>query len=1164
MTTHFATLRRVASLALAFGLFVLGLCIAPPAQSANTCSAPGRDGPTYLAPTYFPGNSISVPAGTSSLLIGTARLDANASVTPLLPGDLVLVIQMQDGSFNNSNTSAFGDGSSGRGMTSLGEAGHYEFKTVLSNLAGIVTFTQPFAYSYTTLGATLSQGARRYQVIRVPQLSAVTISGTVTAPQWDGVTGGVYVIDVTGTLTLNGTIDVSGQGFRGGGAFTNGALIGSGVSDYANVSPLLPTVTPARGATKGEGIGGTPRFVGQQSSLLNGIVDLLVSGYPLGYDVGRGAPGNAGGGGDQHNAGGGGGGNVGSFASDGGGKGGFTYAPYSPVTIPFQTCTPFTSGGTTYYGCNGDGSRDVGGLGGAAISPTISRLIMGGGGGAGDSNNASDNPGTPQNNGGNGGGIIFVRAGAISGAGALKADGAAGQDSGKDGAGGGGAGGTIVVHTPGGSTGVTASARGGNGGRSGYLVANAGEMEGPGGGGGGGLVVTASGVSLASQVVTGGSAGTNSPTTTLSNVYGATAGSSGASNISAVIADPLGAACAPNVTVTKTSPGGLVTNTIAGTLIPYVITITNSGPGTADGVDLLDVLPTGLTLTTPVTALLNLGATGSTSPTNLATIAAPVIGTFSVPAGASVQLTFSATVAASVNGSVSNVGAARYLDPTRVVATAKTVVNSAAAVVTVLGTPSLAGSVYADVNHNTTLDTGESGTGVSGLYVKIAASVAGSCVAPATSAAAVDPTTGAYSIGAIATGSYCLILDNNNTLTDVTPSRPTGWVGTEAASGIRQVTVTTTALDPQNFGLYNGASLTGRVFTDNGAGSGTANDGIPNGGETGVAASTVNVLSGATTVTTTTTDGSGNYTLWIPAATTGSLAISGSLANATVATGGSAGTTGGTYARTSNATTFTVTAGQAYSGVNFGSVSANTLLPDGIQTAAPGSTASFAHAFTAGSAGTVTFSTASTPAPSTVLFNEALVRDSNCNGVADAGEPFVTAPIAVTAGQVVCVIVRESIPAGAPLGAQSAVVLSAAMNYSGASPALSATVKRTDTTVVSVPNVLQLAKQVRNVTQSTAFATSNSASPNDVLEYQLTVNNPSPGAVTVIVINDSTPAYTGFVSASCPGTLPAGVTACSVTAQPTVGAQGALQWNLTGSLGSGAQLAATYQIRVNQ
>ena len=241
----------------------------------------------------------------------------------------------------------------------------------------------------------------------------------------------------------------------------------------------------------------------------------------------------------------------------------------------------------------------------------------------------------------------------------------------------------------------------------------------------------------------------------------------------------------------------------------------------------------------------------------------------------------------------------------------------------------------------------------------------------------------------------------------------------------------------------------------------------------------------------------------------------------------------------------------------------NTLLPDAIQTAGPGTVASFSHSFTAGSAGSVTFSTSATSTPASVVFNEALVRDTNCNGTADAGEPFITAPIAVVAGQVVCVIVRESVPAGAPLGAQNAVVLSAAMSYTGATPALSTTVRRTDTTVVSTPNVLQLVKQVRNVTQATAFATANSASPNDVLEYQLAVNNPSVGAVTVIVVNDSTPAYTAFVSASCPGTLPTGISACAVTSQPAVGAQGAVQWNLTGSLNSGASVVVSYRTRVN-
>ncbi len=478
-------------------------------------------------------------------------------------------------------------------------------------------------------------------------------------------------------------------------------------------------------------------------------------------------------------------------------------------------------------------------------------------------------------------------------------------------------------------------------------------------------------------------------------------------------------------------------------------------------------------------------------------------------------------------------------------------------------TQAVSGTVYVDANHDGALSSGESGVGQT-TYVKLASGSPGACQSPATQIATADATTGAYSFTSVNAGSYCLISSTNTTLSDVTATTPSGYLRTETPTGVRSLTIAGAATSGQNFGLYAGSTVAGRVFTDNGAGGGTANDGVVNGSESGVANATVNLLSGASTVTTTVTDGSGNYTLWIASSNSGTLTIAQPLLNGAIATGGSAGTTSGTYVRASNATSFTFASGQVYTGANFGTVPANTLLPDAVRTVSPGNIATFAHTFTAGSAGTVTFSTSATATPSAVTFVEALILDSNCNGAIDAAEPLITATIAVTAGQVVCVIVKESVPAGAPLNAQNAIQLSAAMSYTGASPALSSTVRRVDTTIVSVPNVLQLAKQVRNVTQSTAFATSNSAAPNDVIEYQLTATNPSSGAVSVIVISDGVPAYTGFVSASCPGTLPTGISACGVTTQPAVGAQGSVQWSFTGTLGSGAQAVVTYQVRVTQ
>lgn len=66
------------------------------------------------------------------------------------------------------------------------------------------------------------------------------------------------------------------------------------------------------------------------------------------------------------------------------------------------------------------------------------------------------------------------------------------------------------------------------------------------------------------------------------------------------------------------------------------------------------------------------------------------------------------------------------------------------------------------------------------------------------------------------------------------------------------------------------------------------------------------------------------------------------------------------------------------------------------------------------------------------------------------------------------------------------------------------------------------------------------------------------------MINDATPAFTSYLSAACPGSLPSGITGCSISTQPAVGAQGGLQWTFTGSLAPSAQLAVTYQVKVNQ
>lgn len=246
-------------------------------------------------------------------------------------------------------------------------------------------------------------------------------------------------------------------------------------------------------------------------------------------------------------------------------------------------------------------------------------------------------------------------------------------------------------------------------------------------------------------------------------------------------------------------------------------------------------------------------------------------------------------------------------------------------------------------------------------------------------------------------------------------------------------------------------------------------------------------------------------------------------------------------------------------------VAPNTLGPNGAQTAQPGTVVFFAHTYKAGTGGQVSFSIAGTATPASPAWNQVLYQDSNCNATLEASESQVPVPLTVTAGQTVCLIVKQFVPAGTGQGAQNSITLSAAFTYTGSSPALAvSTLVATDITTVGQAGDLDLTKLVSNVTQAIPAATSVNANPGDTLQYTLTATNNGTQPLSTLFVNDSTTAFTGFVSAACPGALPAGITACTVTTQPAVGAQGALKWTFTGSLASGAQLVVTYRVKVDQ
>jgi len=459
----------------------------------------------------------------------------------------------------------------------------------------------------------------------------------------------------------------------------------------------------------------------------------------------------------------------------------------------------------------------------------------------------------------------------------------------------------------------------------------------------------------------------------------------------------------------------------------------------------------------------------------------------------------------------------------------------------------VSGCVYADANHNARQDSGELGTGTT-LYAKL--------INPATptvaaAVATVDPSTGNYSFPTLNPATYTVVISTASATSAVAPLAPAGWIGTQAPTLTLSVTVAAADLTGQSFGLYHGSTLAGTVFKDNGSGGGTANNGIRDGGEVALGGVSVSVTdsTGATVWDTEKSDPTGAYLAWIPyTAGTGVLKVAQASDTTMVFVSGSAGSTGGAFAQASAATSFTHVIGSVYTGVNFGDVPINRLDTDGQQSVAAGTTALYPHVFHAGSAGQLSFAVAPSTAPPTG-WSAAVYLDANCNGQLDASDTLLTAATAVTADQALCVIVKVFVPQTAANETRTTYALSASFAY--ANNTLTGQAQRQDLTIVGSADGLQLVKSVDKTV----------ASSGAVITYTITYTNLGASAVSAVKIHDATPAWTLLGSASC-GALPAGISACNVTAQPAAGAAGSLEWTLTGSLPSGGTGAVVFTVTV--
>ena len=417
--------------------------------------------------TFYPllPNTILTP-GSFNLQLGSVpsadQFGNSYGTTPINPGDVLMIIQMQGAGLNSSNSSLYGAGSSSvgpdnlgaTGWTNLNNVGQYEF-VIAQNAVPITGGNLEVSggcsnggiqNTYSNLEANSIDGQASFQVVRVPRFANLTLQQNLSTTAWNGSVGGILAFFVQDTLNFNGySILSDGKGFRGG--YQDVRPSGNSVAVYT-------TTDISQSSGKGEGVCGTPRFLWNgQNQVDNGPAWV---GYP-GGNYGRGAPGNAGGGGNIHNAGGGGGAGSGS-----GGVGGNAVVSFGTSVWP------------------------NGGRPGLGINASLDNLHFGGGGGGGDANNALTGV-----KGGAGGGIVFIKAGIILGTGTVNTSGSNGQvgvyNTAPDGAGGGGGGGNIVIFSESATNSATLNllANGGNGGNT---LNDGSDPHGPGGGGGGGKI----------------------------------------------------------------------------------------------------------------------------------------------------------------------------------------------------------------------------------------------------------------------------------------------------------------------------------------------------------------------------------------------------------------------------------------------------------------------------------------------------------------------------------------------------------------------------------------------------------------------------------------------------------------------------------------------------
>ncbi|MGQ9735235.1 MAG: DUF7933 domain-containing protein [Thermaceae bacterium] len=589
------------------------------------------------------------------------------------------------------------------------------------------------------------------------------------------------------------------------------------------------------------------------------------------------------------------------------------------------------------------------------------------------------------------------------------------------------------------------------------------------------------------------------------------------------------------------------------------ITLTNPndpalGPATLTA-DLVDTLPAGVVVASPASA--------STTCPNGTVSATPGENTITLSRGAQIPAGESCKVEVNVTSNTAGTHT-NTLSAGALQTDFGSNPSPANATLSVTGV-SLSGQVYHDQEPNG-VKNGEDWSDGPNVYVKL---VQGSSVVAVQT---VPSGTGNFSFTGVAPGSYTLIVDDNNATTDTTPTPPLGWLFVNPASGSRSVTVESTDVLGQDFGLFHGGLVEGRVFYDDGEGGGAANDALQNGAERGVGGVAVTATDGTQTRTAS-TDGSGFYRLYIPASW-GNVTLSHPVRPATGWNDGSTPTRVGSFddakSPTSSGAVVFLGSGSDLAGRtlyrNFGVVRLSELRPPQSGQATSPGVYTFSHLFRPGSLGRFTLEASG-------AYTYAVRFDGDCDGSYSSGEVFSSFPLAVDVGGLwpreedgslrACGLeVRVLVPSSEPPGRVDVLRLEGNLAWAN-NTVVSEPLLLLDTLTVAGGEVT-LVKQVRNVSQNGPWGSRAEAKPGEVLEYCITYRHLGTAPVSQVVVSDPIPFFARLVlGAYGGGDLLWNNSALTAAQGDDAGyVQGGVVYLEVGALSPGEEGRLCYQVRV--